>query len=200
MVSCLKLINYLCSQKPINDDYSGQGEWILIPNKTPDKTPPGFHLRWNMFFIWDQTLALKENSWKQCNTRETMSLQNVLLFHLRRHVKNSGLVLHHGLQTARTEMKALTRICFGPYKGIQDSLASWIPYRGFQIPGTGFQSLSVELGFGLQSLVGFWIPWVVFRIPKSMIPDSTSKFSQIPDSGYWIPVFFSGTLILDCNR
>ena len=132
-------------------------------------------------------------------------------------------------------MKALTRICLGPYKGIQDSLGFWIPYRRFWILGTGFQSLSVELwfwiaivsgipdslscipdskvhdsgfhrqifpdsgfqvldsslcqwnfDFGLQSLVGFRIPWVVFRIPKSMIPDSTSKFSQIPHSGYWI--------------
>ena len=29
----------------------GTGGWILIPNQTPDKTPLGFHLRWNMFFI-----------------------------------------------------------------------------------------------------------------------------------------------------
>ena len=29
----------------------GSGGWILIPNQTPDKTPLGFHLRWNMFFI-----------------------------------------------------------------------------------------------------------------------------------------------------
>ena len=29
----------------------GSGGWILIPNETPDKTPLGFHLRWNMFFI-----------------------------------------------------------------------------------------------------------------------------------------------------
>ena len=36
------------------------------------------------------------------------------------------------------------------YKGIQDSLGFWIPRRGFRIPGTGLQSLSVELGF--------WIP------------------------------------------
>ena len=34
----LKLINYSCSQKPINDLH-------LIPNETPDETPPGFHLR-----------------------------------------------------------------------------------------------------------------------------------------------------------
>ena len=27
------------------------------------------------------------------------------------------------------------------------SLEFWIPRGGFQIPGTGFQSLSVELGF-----------------------------------------------------
>ena len=30
-----------------------------------------------------------------------MSLHNFLLFHLRRHVKNSGFVLHHWFQTPR---------------------------------------------------------------------------------------------------
>ena len=39
-------------------------------------------------------------------------------------------------------------------------------YAGFRIPGTGFQSLPVELGF--------WIPWalLIFRIPKPRVPDS----------------------------
>ena len=46
--------------------------------------PPGFHLKWNMFFIWDQTF---------------------LMFHLRRHVKNSGFVRHHGFQTPRNRWK-----------------------------------------------------------------------------------------------
>ena len=46
-----------------------------------------------------------------------------------------------------------------------DSLGSWTPRRGFRMPGTGFQSLSVELGFWIQSLVGFWIPWAVCRVP-----------------------------------
>ena len=36
------------------------GGWILIPDETPDETPPGFHLRWNMFFIWDQTCFSSE--------------------------------------------------------------------------------------------------------------------------------------------
>ena len=54
-----------------------------------------------------------------------------------------------------------------PCNGIQeDSLGFWIPYHGFQIPGTGFQSLSVELG-----------SW----IPKRRIPDSTGK--NFPKSG-----------------
>ena len=34
-----------------------------------------------------------------------------------------------------------------PCKGTQDSLGFWIPRREFRIPGTGFQSLSMELGF-----------------------------------------------------
>ena len=67
----LKLNNYSCCQKSINDDHLGQGGWILIPNETPDKTPPGFHLKWNMFFISDQILSF-------------------LLFRLRRLVKKKG--------------------------------------------------------------------------------------------------------------
>ena len=56
-------------------------------------------------------------------------------------------------------------ICRPMYKGIRDSL-------GFWIPGTGFQSLSVERGF--------WIP-IVSGIPDSLscIPDST----KAQDSG-----------------
>ena len=40
-----------------------------------------------------------------------------------------------------------------PRKGIQDSLGFWIPRRGFLIPGTGFQYLSVELGFWITSAI-----------------------------------------------
>ena len=43
-------------------------------------------------------------------------------------------------------------------------------HTGFWIPGAGFQSLSVELGF--------WIP--IF----SRIPDSTSKICRILESGF----------------
>ena len=89
----LKLNNYSCCQKSINDDHLGQGGWILIPNETPDKTPPGFHLKWNMFFISDQILSF-------------------LLFRLRRLVKKKGrFVLHHGFQT-------LTTSCFHLYFGV----------------------------------------------------------------------------------
>ena len=57
-----------------------------------------------------------------------------------------------------------------PCKGIQDNLGFWIPLHGFRIPGTGSQSLSVELGI--------WIPIVrgisdsFSRIPKPRIADS----------------------------
>ena len=57
-------------------------------------------------------------------------------------------------------------------KRIQDSLGFWISHRGFRIQDTGFQSLSLELGF--------WIPIV------SGIPDSISK--NFPDSGIRIPL------------
>ena len=62
-------------------------------------------------------------------------------------------------------------ICRPMYKGIQDSLGFWIPRRGFQIPGTGFQSLSVELGFWIRIVGGIQnslscIPQAeIYRIP-----------------------------------
>ena len=78
---------------------------------------------------------------------------------------------------------------FALCKGNQDSLGFWIPCRGLRIPDTGFQSLTVELGF--------WIP-IFSGIPDSMscIPDSKAndihipqaKFTRIPDStgkNYW---------------
>ena len=44
-------------------------------------------------------------------------------------------------------------------KGIQDSLGFWISRCGFQIPGTGFQYLSVEQrDYDLFSLGKTWIP------------------------------------------
>ena len=67
-------------------------------------------------------------------------------------------------------------------KRIQDNLGFWIPLRGFQIPGTGFQS--VERGFWIPIVSGIRIPWAAFRIPKPRIPASTSK--NFLDSGILI--------------
>ena len=59
---------------------------------------------------------------------------------------------------------------FPPSVGIQDSLGFWNPRCGFQIPGTGFQSLSVELGLCFPIISG---------IPDSLscIPDSKPQES-----------------------
>ena len=59
-------------------------------------------------------------------------------------------------------------------------LDSGFHLRGFRIPGTWFQSLSVGLGF--QSLVRFRIPRAVFRIPKPAILQA--KVSRIPESRF----------------
>ena len=79
-----------------------------------------------------------------------------------------------------------------PCKGIQDSLGFWIPHRGFRIPGTGFQSLSVELGI--------WIP-IVRGVSDSLscIPDSKTQdsgFSSIilPDSLHWAAILLLTTI------
>ena len=63
------------------------------------------------------------------------------------------------------------------YGNIQDSLGFWIPRRGFQILGTEFQSLSVQLGiwitidnavlYSLELYSGFQS--LGFRIPQANI-------------------------------
>ena len=55
-----------------------------------------------------------------------------------------------------------------------------IPFHGFRIPGTEFQSLMVDVGFRTP---------IVGEIPDSKtkfswIPDSTSKTSRISESGF----------------
>ena len=76
--------------------------------------------------------------------------------------------------------------CLVPCNGIQDSLRLWTPRCGFRIPGSGFQSFSVQLGF--------WIP--IF----SGIPDSQSCIlhSKTQDFGFHkqISLTQSGMLIL----
>ena len=52
-------------------------------------------------------------------------------------------------------------------KGMQHSLGFYIPRLGFPIPGTGFKTLSGELGFWIPVLVGFQIRWALFRIPQA---------------------------------
>ena len=47
---------------------------------------------------------------------------------------------------------------FTPCKGIQDSLGFCIPRRGFRIPATGFQFLSVELGSWIPIVSGICYP------------------------------------------
>ena len=85
-------------------------------------------------------------------------------------IHTTPLPLSQGLDDppASPYLKVWIRHCsvrLTPCKGIQDSLGFWISRRGFRIPVTGFQYLSVELGS--------WIPIV------SGIPDS---LSSIPHS------------------
>ena len=58
---------------------------------------------------------------------------------------------------------------------------SFFPRRGFRIPGTGFQSLSVERGFWIPTFSGFRIPWAVFWIPEPRI--TQANISRILYSG-----------------
>ena len=92
-------------------------------------------------------------------------------------IHTTPLPLSQGLDDppASPYLKVWIRHCsvhLTPCKGIQDSLGFWISRRGFRIPVTGFQYLSVELGS--------WIPIV------SGIPDSLSSIphSKTQDSGF----------------
>ena len=70
------------------------------------------------------------------------------------------------------------------------SLRFWIPRRRFGIPGTGFQSLFLELRF--------WIPLVsvildsLNCISDSKVQDSDFKRKIFPDSG--IPISLHGAI------
>ena len=72
-----------------------------------------------------------------------------------------------------------------PCERIQDSLGFWIPHCGFRIPGTGFQYLSVELGFWIAMISG--IPDSLSCIPDSKTQDSGfHKQNYIQDSRFRI--------------
>ena len=89
---------------------------------------------------------------------------------------------------------------------MQDSLGFWIPWRGFRILGTGFQSLSGELWFRIAIAVGFRIPgaesqslswelgfWIgiVSWIPDSLscVPDSKAQDSDSTSKTFRIPLY-----------
>ena len=61
-------------------------------------------------------------------------------------------------------------------KGIQDSLGFYIPRRVLRIPGAGFQSLSLKLGFFIPD----WSDILDFFLSCSCIPGSQTL-------GFWIP-------------
>ena len=64
-------------------------------------------------------------------------------------------------------------------------LDSWIPRRGFRIPRTGFQPLSVELGFFDSNRSwdsGFLEPYSGFQSPGFQIPQA--NISRIAESEF----------------
>ena len=80
-------------------------------------------------------------------------------------------------------MAILTKSQLAPWKKIQHSLGLWVPPCIFRIPGTGFQSLSVELGFRISIFNG--IPDSLSYIPDSKAQDSgphRQNFFRILDS------------------
>ena len=76
-------------------------------------------------------------------------------------------------------------IWVAPYKGIQDSVASWITRCGFRIPGTGFRIFGPwNVDSGIQWVVGFRIfeLYSGFQSPGFRIPQA--KISRHPESRF----------------
>ena len=106
-----------------------------------------------------------------CTSRTTVEYRGSQNGHIRRNdllVTAFDFFCRQTVAQSLLDIRASNRLT----KRIQDNLGFWIPLRGFRIPGTGFQSLSVELRF--------WIP-IVSGIPDSLscIPDSKAQ-----DSGF----------------
>ena len=99
-------------------------------------------------------------------------------------------------------------------EGIQDSLGFWIPRPGFRIPGTAFQSLSVEVAFrlpivsdipdSLSCILDYKTPESGFHeqeFPGYRIPQA--KISRIQESGFpyiWAMKFQTPSAILARNQ
>ena len=79
-----------------------------------------------------------------------------------------------------------------PCKRIQETLGFWIPLCGLRIPGTWFQSLSVE------SLFLNGIPYFLHCIPDSKAQDSGFRKQKFP--GFWNPTFLNGATLLKQER
>ena len=61
---------------------------------------------------------------------------------------------------------------------IQDSLGFWNPHVGFRIPDTGFQYLSVDLGFWI--LIVSWVPDSLSCIPDYKTQNSGFHKKKFP--------------------
>ena len=61
-------------------------------------------------------------------------------------------------------------------------LGFWIPFNAFWIPGAGFQSFPVELGFEISFLSRVFELYSEFQSPGFRILQA--KIIQIPESGY----------------
>ena len=83
----------------------------------------------------------------------------------------------------RKSVKNFVHDCsFSPYKGIQDSLGFWIPRRGLiysGFPGTGFQYLSVELGFWIPIVRGTPEFGVFYQLPRDLYAKMAQTFHNI---------------------
>ena len=68
---------------------------------------PQMHLRVSHWLveIWRPVKQRSDRNTRWNTTRFSSEIKHFLLFHLRRHVKNSGFVLHHGFQTPRNRWK-----------------------------------------------------------------------------------------------
>ena len=113
--------------------------------------------------------------------RNNVETRNRVSYHF-----NSSLWWNNFNKVALTVFKGLQCHSLVPLcKGIVGSLGFWIPHLGFRIPGTGFQSFSVELGF--------WIPIINGNLDSlKCILDSKAQDSKFHKQNF--PCFPNSTV------
>ena len=131
--------------------------------------------RFSVSFLWTRKLLFPKRKHQIHElTKKYLALNsitNLLLI---------ALITHGATMSVNSTITNLSWVVIPPVKWW-----SGIPRLALRISRSVYQILfQWNLKTEFQSLVSFRIPWAVFRILKSGILDSTTKNSQIPETGF----------------